>query len=241
MTTSETTPVAELVDVFYGYRRSPVLTGLSLHVQPGRVYGLLGRNGAGKSTTMKLLVGLLRPTSGQVRLFGSPFARASLARVGALIDGPALYGHLSAKQNLRVHAALLGVGRQRVRDVLVAVGLADTGKRAASKFSTGMKVRLALAIALLGDPQFLILDEPQNGLDPEGILELRGLLRDLAGEGRAVLVSSHVLGEVEHIADDIGVLAAGRLQYEGPLAQLAPDGDLERAYFALTETREATR
>lgn len=239
MTSSQATPVAELVDVSYGYRRSPVLTGLDLRVRPGRVYGLLGRNGAGKSTTMKLLVGLLTPSSGQVRLFGSPFARTSLARVGASIDGPALYGHLSATQNLQVHAALLGVGPDRVRDVLAAVGLADTGRRAAARFSTGMKVRLALAIALLGDPELLILDEPQNGLDPEGIRELRGLLRDLADAGRAVLVSSHVLGEVEQIADDIGVLAAGRLQYEGPLTRLAPDGDLERAYFTLTETREA--
>ena len=235
MTTPHATPVAELRDIEYGYGGTPVLQNLNLQVLPGRVYGLLGRNGAGKSTTMKLLVGLIKPKHGQVNLFGEPFQRGALARVGASIDGPALYGHLSAEQNLKVHAALLGVGKDRVKQVLNAVGLPDTGRRQASKFSTGMKVRLALAIALLGDPQLLILDEPQNGLDPEGIRELRALIRSLADQGRAVLVSSHVLAEVEHIADDIGVLSGGRLQYQGPLGQLAPDGNLERAYFALTE------
>lgn len=230
-----TDPTAELVEVTYGYGRSPVLSGMAMTVRPGRIYGLLGRNGAGKSTTMKLLVGLAEPTAGQVRLFGAPFTRAALARVGASIDGPALYGHLSARQNLGVQAALLGVGPDRIDAVLATVGLAGTGRTRASRFSTGMKVRLALAIALLGDPDLLILDEPQNGLDPEGIRELRGLLRGLADAGRAVLVSSHLLAEVQHIADDIGVLVDGKLRYEGPLTRFAPEGDLERAYFTLTQ------
>ena len=236
--TDSTRLVAELVGVSYGYRRKAVLQDMSMHVAPGRIYGLLGRNGAGKSTTMKLLVGLIAPSQGEVRIFGNPFTRQSLAFIGASIDGPALYGHLSAAQNLAVHSALLGIKKEQIQSVLATVGLGSTGRTPSSKFSTGMKVRLALAIAILGDPRLLILDEPQNGLDPEGIRDLRSLLSALAAEGRAILVSSHQLGEVEHISDDIGVLAGGRLRYEGPLQALAPDGDLERAYFALTETGE---
>lgn len=233
--TSGPRPAAELIDVTYGYRNQQVLAGLDLAVRPGRVYALLGRNGAGKSTTVKLMLGLLSPDDGTVQLFGEPFRRACLARVGASVDGPALYGHLSAAQNLGVHAALLGIGAERIAAVLRTVGLAAAGRKPARRFSTGMKARLALGIALLADPELLILDEPQNGLDPEGVRELRELIRRLAADGRAVLISSHLLGEVIHLADDIGVLASGRLQYQGELADFAPDGDLEQAYFAATE------
>lgn len=231
---SEAGFVAQLEGVDYAYRDKPVLKGLSLHVSVGKVYGLLGRNGAGKSTTMKLLVGQIIPSTGSVRLFGRSFERGLLARVGASIDGPALYGCLSARDNLRIHADLIGVEKDRVDQMLQVVGLDNTGKAPSSRFSTGMKARLALAIALLGDPDLLILDEPQNGLDPEGIRSLRGLLREFVARGKSVLISSHALGEIEHIADDIGVLQGGSLCYEGPLERLAPDGDLERAYFRLS-------
>lgn len=215
---------------FVGHR---VLEDLDLTLHPGRVYALLGRNGAGKSTTLKILLGLLRPDTGTAYLGGRPFTRASLARVGASIDGPAFYGHLSARENLRVHALLMGVGAARIDAVLAVVGLRGTGRKRARSFSTGMKARLALAIALLDDPEILVLDEPQNGLDPEGIIELRELIRALAADGRTVLISSHQLGEVVRLADDIGVLAGGRLVYEGPLADFA-HGDLEAAYLAAT-------
>ncbi|ANY05233.1 ATP-binding cassette domain-containing protein [Pseudonocardia sp. HH130630-07] len=211
-----------------------VLDGMSLQVRPGTVYALLGRNGAGKSTTFRVLLGLHRPRSGSVELFGAPWRRAALARVGATVDGPALYEHLSAAENLRVHALLTGTPRARIGDVLDLVGLAGTGRRRAARFSTGMRARLALGIALLADPALLLLDEPQNGLDPEGIIELRELLRALVAAGHTVLLSSHQLGEVARTADDVGVLAGGRLVHEGPLAGLAPDGELERAYLALT-------
>lgn len=214
-----------------------VLDGLDVTVTPGRVYALLGRNGAGKSTTLKIMLGLSAPDAGEAYLLGRPFTRASLAHVGASIDGPALYGHLSARDNLTVHAHLTGVGDARVAEVLEIVGLGasgrDTRRQKVRSFSTGMKARLALAIALLTDPEVLLLDEPQNGLDPEGIIELRLLIRDLAARGRTVLLSSHQLGEVVRLADDIGVLAGGRLVYEGPLADFA-DGDLEAAYLAAT-------
>lgn len=214
--------------------RRQVLDGLSLRVRPGTVYALLGRNGTGKSTTFRVLLGLRRPDAGTVTLLGEPWHRGVLARVGATIDGPALYEHLSAAENLRVHARLTGASRARVADVLDLVGLAGAGRQRASRFSTGMRARLALGIALLTDPELLLLDEPQNGLDPEGIVELRGLLRGLTAAGRTVLLSSHQLGEVARTADDVGVLAGGRLAYEGPLAGLAPDGELEHAYLALS-------
>ena len=211
-----------------------VLDGLDLTVQPGRVYALLGRNGAGKSTSLKIMLGLMPADSGTSYLMGEPFTRSNLAHVGASIDGPALYPHLSATDNVRVHAKLMGIGDDRVTEVLAVVGLGQSGRKKARSFSTGMKARLALAIALLTDPEVLVLDEPQNGLDPEGIIELRQLIRKFADRGRTVLISSHQLGEVTRLADDIGVLASGRLVYEGPLSNFA-DGDLEAAYLAATE------
>lgn len=216
---------------------TPVLDHLDLSVTPGRVYALLGRNGSGKSTSLKIMLGLLNADEGQAYLMGEPFTRAALAHVGASIDGPALYGHLSARDNMRVHARLTGVDDARADEVLEIVGLGasdrNTGRKKARSFSTGMKARLALAIALLTDPEILVLDEPQNGLDPEGIIELRSLIRALAARGRTVLISSHQLGEVVRLADDIGVLAGGRLVYEGPLDDFT-DGDLEAAYLAAT-------
>lgn len=210
-----------------------ILDGLDLTVTPGRVYALLGRNGAGKSTSLKIMLGLLDADAGQAFLCGQPFSRTALTRVGASIDGPALYGQLSARDNLRVHARLTGVADERVREVLEVVGLGQAGRKKARSFSTGMKARLALGVALLTDPEVLILDEPQNGLDPEGIIELRHLIRDLAARGRTVLISSHQLGEVTRLADDIGILVHGRLAYEGPLEQFAHD-DLEAAYLQTT-------
>lgn len=211
-----------------------VLRGLDMRIQPGRVYALLGRNGAGKSTTLKIMLGLLKADAGQAYLFGEPFARPALARVGASIDGPAIYPHLSARDNLRVHALLTGASPEQVDNTLAQVGLAQTGKKRAKSFSTGMKGRLALAIALLTQPDLLVLDEPQNGLDPEGIVELRRSLRDYAASGRTVIISSHQLGEVTQLADDIGVMNHGAMVYEGPLEGFA-HGDLEDAFLAATQ------
>lgn len=217
---------------------SPVLDGLDLTVLSGRVHALLGRNGAGKSTTFRLLLGLMHADSGSVELFGSALSdrvgRDVLARVGASIDGPALYDHLGAFDNLLVHARLTGVSRARIEQVLELVGLTGTGRQRVRQFSTGMRARLALGIAVLTEPELLILDEPQNGLDPQGIVELRSLLRSYASSGRTVLVSSHQLGEVVHLADDISVLADGRCRYQGPLAQFAEPGRLEEEFLALT-------
>ncbi|MFD1718543.1 ABC transporter ATP-binding protein [Georgenia deserti] len=216
-----------------------VLDGLDLNVRAGRVHALLGRNGAGKSTTFRLLLGLMEPDAGTIDVLGQPPAsgtknRATRERIGASIDGPAIYAHLSAFDNLLVHARLTGVTRARIEEVLEIVGLASTGRKRARHFSMGMKARLALGIAILTEPDVLILDEPQNGLDPQGIAELRQLLRAYAAAGRTVLVSSHQLGEIVQLADDISVLADGICRYEGPLADFAAPGQLEETFLKLT-------
>lgn len=209
-----------------------VLRDITLTTTPGRVHALLGPNGAGKSTLMSVLLGLVAPDAGVVKLMGRPFERAALHHVGASINDPAFYAHLSARNNLRVHTALLGLPDAEADRVLELVGLAGAGRKKAGSFSTGMKGRLALAQALLGEPEVLILDEPQNGLDPEGIAHLRAYLREYARAGRTVLVSSHQLGEVLHMADDATVIAGGRVRFTGELAELGPN--LEESFFRLT-------
>jgi lantibiotic transport system ATP-binding protein len=231
--------VIEMLHVERRYGRRQVLHGVDLTARQGTVTGLLGPNGAGKSTTLRVLLGLLRPHGGEVRLFGEPWRREHLARVGASVDGPSFYGHLTGRQNLEVHARLIGVGAAAVGAALETVGLAAASHQRARGYSTGMRSRLALAIALLGDPELVVLDEPQNGLDPSGVREVRELVRRLAREGRTVLFSSHLLSEVAAVADDVTCIAEGRTVFAGPLGTLAPDGDLEAAYFQATAGRTA--
>ncbi|MER7015747.1 ATP-binding cassette domain-containing protein [Saccharopolyspora sp. NPDC000359] len=227
-------PVLSTAGLSKVFGRTPAVKSVDLHVRPGRIYGLLGPNGAGKSTTLKMVLGLLPPSSGRVQLFGRPWSRQALSRVGASINGPSFYGHLSARQNLLVHAHLLGVSGAEVDRVLAAVDLHDSGRKKVKSFSVGMQGRLALAMAMLGDPELLVLDEPQNGLDPGGTATLRAMLRRFTQTGRTIVLSSHLLSEVATLADDIGLIAAGQLRYQGDVAGFAPDGDLERAYFSLT-------
>jgi lantibiotic transport system ATP-binding protein len=196
---------------------------LDLHVPAGAIYGFLGPNGAGKTTTIRLLLGLLRPQAGEVALFGRLIRgdrAAALAQVGALVESPALYGHLSGRDNLEVTRRLLALPRPRIDAVLERVGLRESANRRVREYSLGMRQRLAIALALLGSPRLLVLDEPGNGLDPAGILDMRKLLRGLADEGITVFVSSHQLAEVEQVATHVGVLRAGRLCFEGRLEEL---------------------
>lgn len=230
------TTVIETVALTHRFGNRTALFDVNLKVRAGRIYGLVGPNGAGKSTLLSMLLGLLQPTSGQVRAFGMPWSPDALLDIGASINGPALYPHLSAADNLRVHAHLLGVDEVRIHAVVDQVGLTHAGRAKARSFSTGMKARLALAIALLGAPEILILDEPQNGLDPEGIRELRATLRDYANDGRTVIVSSHLLDELAHIVDDIGILVDGGLRWQGPIGQLADRGSLEDAFFSIVRS-----
>lgn len=190
---------------------------VSLHVEEGKVYGLLGPNGAGKSTTLKMVTGVLHPSEGQMLFEGRPWRRDDLYRIGSLVEQPPLYQNLTARENLRVRTTLLGLPEEHIDEVLGAVGLTDTGTKRAGRFSMGMRQRLGIALALLVHPRLLILDEPTNGLDPIGIEDLRGLIRSFPKQGITVLLSSHILGEVQHTADAVGIIVGGRLAYEDAL------------------------
>ena len=198
--------------------------GLSLAVPEGSIYGFLGPNGAGKTTTLRLVLGLLRVQEGEVAVLGRPMPRERatvLRQVGSSVETPSLYGDLTARENLEVWRLLFGLPTGRIADVLRVVGLADTGKKRARAFSMGMKQRLALAVALLHEPRLLVLDEPANGLDPQGILEMRDLLQRLNRErGITILVSSHVLSEVARLVTHVGVIRRGELRFQGTLSSL---------------------
>lgn len=199
------------------YGKQLAVNDVSLHIPKGSIYGLLGPNGAGKSTTLKMLTGLLHPSGGEIIVFGEPWNRKHLGRIGALIESPALYGNLTAFENLLVHANLVGLPKERIYEVLEIVELKDVGKKLASHFSMGMKQRLGIAIALLGNPELLILDEPTNGLDPIGIQELRELIRSFPEKGITVILSSHILAEVSQIVDHIGIISEGELKFQGEI------------------------
>ena len=196
---------------------------LSFTVRPGRVTGFLGPNGAGKTTTLRILLGLVRATAGTATIGGRTYAQVShpMRTVGAALEAASFHPGRSALDHLRVYAPQAGVSDARCREVIDFVGLGPVADRRAGGFSLGMRQRLALATTLLGDPPVLLLDEPANGLDPEGIAWLRGLLRHLAAEGRTVLVSSHVLSEVEQTVDDVVIIARGALVHSSSLADLA--------------------
>jgi ABC-2 type transport system ATP-binding protein len=196
--------------------------GLTVDVEQGGVVGLLGPNGAGKSTTIRMLLGLVRPTSGTASVLGGSIEHPSgyIENVGALIETPAFYPKLSGEANLRTLVALAGISKARIEKVLEIVKLTSRRGDRVSEYSLGMKQRLGIAAALLRDPDILILDEPMNGLDPAGIVEIRTLLRDLAQQGRTVLVSSHLLAEVQTMADQVIIIDRGRLIFEGNLAAL---------------------
>ena len=196
---------------------------LTFTAHPGRVTGFLGPNGAGKTTTLRILLGLVRATSGRATVGGRPYGelRRPMRSVGAALEAASFHPGRSALDHLRVYAPQVGVDDARCREVLDLVGLTSVADRRVGGFSLGMRQRLGLATTLLGDPGVLILDEPANGLDPEGIAWLRALLRHLAGEGRTVLVSSHVLSEVQQTVDDVVIIARGTLVHQSSLAELA--------------------
>ncbi len=212
---------------------------LNLRVRRGEVYGFVGPNGAGKTTTLRMLVGLVRPTSGTASVLGhSPGAPAALARVGATIEAADFYPFLSGRDNLLVMARHTGVAAERIQDLLGQVGLAPRADDDVSTYSTGMKQRLGLAAALLKQPEVLLLDEPTNGLDPEGIAELRGLVRELGHGNHAVLLSSHLMTEVEQICDRIGVIRRGELVAEGTLEELRGRAELRVRATPMDRARE---
>ena len=196
------------------FDKQKAVDSISLKIKENSIYGLLGPNGAGKSTTLKMITGMIHKTSGEIYFEGHKWSRDDLSDIGALIEMPALYENLSARENLKVRTLLLGLPDSRIDEVLEIVSLKDTGKKKSGQFSLGMKQRLGIAIALLNNPKLLILDEPTNGLDPLGIQELRDLIRSFPEKGITVILSSHILAEVEQTADHIGIINNGKLQYQ---------------------------
>lgn len=198
------------------FKKQVALNKVNLSIKKGSIYGFIGQNGAGKSTLIRIVSGLANPTTGSIELFGHSNERELIKarkRIGTIIEGPALYPHMTATENLEAHRLLKGIpGNESVEKMLALVGLQDTGKKKANNFSLGMKQRLGLAIALLGDPEFLILDEPINGLDPMGVVEIRELLKKLNQEfGITILISSHILSELHLLATDYGIIHEGDL------------------------------
>lgn len=205
-------------------RDETVLKSVNLQVIESSIYGFLGPNGAGKTTTLKLILGLLKKQHGEIFVFGKPFEsnRIDILRsLGSLIESPSLYGHLTAVENLRILQKVYNCPRARIQEVLEIVGLSKTGNKKASQFSLGMKQRLSIAIALLHNPSLLILDEPTNGLDPNGILEIRELLQKLSqAHGITILISSHLLSEIEKLVTHIGIINKGSILFQGTLTDL---------------------
>jgi ABC-type multidrug transport system ATPase subunit len=229
--------VIETTDLTKHYGEVTAVDHLTLRVPRGGVFGFLGPNGSGKTTTMGMLLGLVHPTSGEARIFGDPARHpATLRRVGAMVETPTFYPYLSGRANLRYFQ---GIGRRgRLADVDRLLDLVDLGKRADSKYATyslGMKQRLGIACALLGDPELVFLDEPTNGLDPAGVVEVRELIRDLGKEGRTVVLSSHLLSETELVCDNVAVLSRGKLIVQGSIQELLRQHD----GFRLSTTDDA--
>jgi ABC-2 type transport system ATP-binding protein len=219
------------------FGRIRAVDDVSFEIQPGRVVGLLGPNGSGKTTTLRMLLNLVSPTAGRAMIGGRPFAALDdpAHQVGVVLETGAFHGGRTARDHLRVLATEGGIARRRVDEVLELVGLTEAADRRAGTFSLGMGQRLSLGAALLGDPAVLILDEPANGLDPAGIRWLRDLLRRLAGEGRTIVLSSHVLAEVAQTVDEVLILDRGRLRAHRPMSDIA---SLEDAFLELTGQTE---
>ena len=208
----------------YHFGNQKVVDDLSLKVPTGSIYGFLGPNGAGKTTTIKILLNLLKSPHDTVFIFGKEINAnriASLKKIGALVEQPAIYAHLTGKENLINRCILLGVAREKVKEMLSLVGLTDAANKKAGKYSLGMKQRLGIALALLSDAELLLLDEPTNGLDPNGIIEIRNLMSELTVKhNKTILVSSHLLNEIEKVATHVGILNKGKLLFQGTINEL---------------------
>ena len=227
----------------YGTQKS--VADLNIHVEQGKVYGLLGRNGAGKTTTMKMLLGLTQPTSGSIKIFGKNMngnEKKILPRIGCLIESPGFYPNLTGTENLKIFARLRGVpSKNSIKSALEVVGLPYNDKKLFSQYSLGMKQRLAIALAIMHDPELLILDEPINGLDPIGIAEVRDFIRELCDLRRkTILISSHILSEISLLADDIGIIDHGVLLEEESLAELEQKNS-KYIHFIVSDAAQAAR
>lgn len=220
--------ILQTKDLCKFFKKQKAVNHVSISVKRNSIYGLLGPNGAGKSTLLKMISGIFRPTSGEVIFDNHSWSRKDLVNIGSLIESPPIYENLTARENLKVRTLLLNIHESRIDEVLEIVGLTNTGRKKSAQFSTGMKQRLGIALALINNPKLLILDEPTNGLDPVGIQELRKLIRTFPSQGITVILSSHLLSEVQQIADDIGIITNGILRYE---EKNDPNNDLESIFM----------
>ncbi|GAB3954697.1 ABC transporter ATP-binding protein [Kribbella albertanoniae] len=220
-------PLVEVIGLTKRYGDTLAVDGVDLTVLPGEVYGFLGPNGAGKTTTLRILTGLIAPTTGRIKVLGGrPGSPDVLGKTGSMIESPAFYPYLSGLDNLRLLAEYAEVPRQRVDEVLELVDLKERARDRFSAYSLGMKQRLGVAAALLKDPELVILDEPTNGLDPAGMRDMRRLIRELGSDGRTVLLSSHLLGEVQQICDRVGIIDSGRMVAEHNVEDLRGEQEL---------------
>lgn len=213
------------------FKGETVLKNINMHVRYGEIYGLLGLNGAGKSTLMKIICGIFRPSAGDVLFEERKWSKKDLHQIGSLIEGPAIYGNLTAYDNLKIFCLQEGIPLTELNPVLVRIKLANTGKKKVKNFSLGMKQRLGIAMALIKKPKLLVLDEPSNGLDPMGIQELRHLLNELKREGITIMISSHILSEIQLMSDKIGIIHNGTLEYE---KENNHEENLEKLFFDIT-------
>lgn len=229
-------PAIEFRDLAKKYGKVRSVRRLTATIAEGKITGLLGPNGAGKSTSLRCLLGLAKPTSGEARILGVQYKDLinPLSQIGAVLDSRGFHGGLTGRQNLKVMAAAAMIPDSRVDEVLKLVDLEQAANKRAKSYSLGMKQRLSLAGALLGNPKVLILDEPANGLDPIGIAWLRGFLRQLASEGKTILVSSHQLAEMQHTVDDVIIINHGMTMAQGSIKDIIGDGTLEEAFLRLT-------
>lgn len=237
--------VIETHDLTKKYGSQVSVSHLNIHVKRGRIYGLLGRNGAGKTTTMRMLLGLTAPTSGEVSIFGKPFVgneKKLLPRIGCLIESPGFYPNLTATENLKIFAELRGLKNPNyIKGALDLVNLPYRDKKLFSQYSLGMKQRLAIALAVMHDPELLILDEPINGLDPIGIAEVRSFIRELCdARGKTILISSHILSEISLLADDVGIIDHGTLLEEESLKELEEKNE-KYIHFCVSEAQKAAQ
>lgn len=237
--------VIETHDLTKKYGNQVSVSHLNIHVKRGRIYGLLGRNGAGKTTTMRMLLGLTAPTSGEVSIFGKPFVgneKKLLPRIGCLIESPGFYPNLTATENLKIFAELRGLKNPNyIKGALELVNLPYRDKKLFSQYSLGMKQRLAIALAVMHDPELLILDEPINGLDPIGIAEVRSFIRELCdARGKTILISSHILSEISLLADDVGIIDHGTLLEEESLKELEEKNE-KYIHFCVSEAQKAAQ
>ncbi|MBL7761230.1 MAG: ABC transporter ATP-binding protein [Sediminibacterium sp.] len=234
----------ETHDLCYQFSNGqPVLNRINLQVPNGSIFGFLGPNGAGKTTTLRLLLGLLKKQDGSISIFGKDLAKNRiniLRNTGSLIESPSLYGHLSAMENLKIQQTMYQCSPSRIKDVLEIVGLSHTGHKKTGQFSLGMKQRLSIAIALLHNPSLLILDEPTNGLDPNGIIEIRDLLKKINAELQiTIVISSHLLSEIEKLVTHIGIINKGQLLFQGTLPQLQTKQCLNARFIFQTNNNTA--